>query len=72
MAEYLGNQKLELWVAFDLVIDHSDSHRSDKDLIDCLQLLLSWSSSDCDSEPIQRSVFPRQVEDHDQVYASVL
>ena len=64
MAEGLGSQKLGLWAVFDLVIDHPNSHRSGRDLIDCLQFLLNWLSSDCDSEQIQRSVFPPQVEDH--------
>ena len=67
MAEGLGSQKLGLWAAFDLVIDHPDSHRLDRDSIDCLQLLRNWLSSDCDSEQIPRSVFQPQVEDHGPV-----
>ena len=67
MAEGLGSQKLGLWAAFDLVIDHSDSHRSGRDSIDCLQFLRNSLGSDCDSEQIPRSVFPPQVEDHGPV-----
>jgi hypothetical protein len=72
VAEGLGSQKLGLWAAFDLVIDRPNSPRSSRDSIDSLQFLLNWLSSDCDSEQIQRSVFPPQVEDHGPVYTSFL